>query len=177
MKKYLLCLGNQAAAEASVASLTINKVARRSVTRQPRGAVDWGSPSPDSLMHQLITQFTFVDHCFLQPQTARICFSQYSPSLPSSPMPYGLRRSNGHPLSRSERLILETVLRKSELKHIRKAIAALRSCSLVMPDATRQSIRSWRADKRLKIQLQDHLSKEAGVDRTVNPLNLRPPLE
>ena len=92
-------------------------------------------------------------------------------------MTYGLTRADRQPLSSCDRLLVISKIRKLELKHVKKAIAALGSYKLVMPDADRKSIRKWQRDADVKAALAEHLAAAAGVDKTVNPLNLRPALK
>ena len=89
-------------------------------------------------------------------------------------MVYGLTCQNRRPLSSNERLVISTVVRKLELKSVQKAIASLASYSLVMPN--RQSLKRWKRDQKVKAALQTHIKQAAGVQKTVNPLNLRPAL-
>ena len=89
-------------------------------------------------------------------------------------MVYGVTRANRRPLSSKELLVISTMVRKLELKYIRKAIASVASYSLVMPD--RQSLKRWKRDQNVKAALQKHIKQAAGVQKTVNPMNLRPAL-
>jgi len=89
-------------------------------------------------------------------------------------MAYGITRTDKKPLASHELLMVQTVARKQELKYVRKAIRALQTCRLVMPDS--RSLRTWRADKKLKANLRQQLLARAGVETTVNPLGFRPAL-
>jgi len=86
-------------------------------------------------------------------------------------MVYGFTCQNRRPLSSTERLVISTTVRKLELKAVRKAIASLASYSLVMPD--RQSLKRWKRDQNVKAALRKHIKQAAGVQKTVNPMNLR----
>ncbi len=91
-------------------------------------------------------------------------------------MPYGLTRADGQPLTSNQFLRVTIQVRKTEVKHAKKAIMALDSFTITLPGSASKDIKCWQKDKVLKAALEEHLLTVAGIAQTTNPLKLRVPL-